>query len=244
MDSKKFSFFADRFSPFILGICIVMSTIIGSFTFYKVRSFDNALSVTGSARKEITSDQVKWVTMISRQVSESSLKSGYAQMDSDLRLVKKFFKDQGVSEDVLTISPVFMDQMYRGDYSVERDYTLRQTIELNSKDITRITAIAKNTGSLVGQGVVFATQSLEYSYSKLPELRVTLLADALRDAKARASTLAETTGKKIGKLKSAASGVVQVLPVNSVDVSDYGAYDMSNIQKVVMVTVKAAFSLK
>jgi hypothetical protein len=86
--------------------------------------------------------------------------------------------------------------------------------------------------------------SLEYSYTKLPELRVSLLSDAVKDAKARAAKLAESSGKKVDVLKSASVGVVQVLPVNSVDVSDYGTYDTSKIDKDVMVTVKAAFTLK
>jgi hypothetical protein len=37
--------------------------------------------------------------------------------------------------------------------------------------------------------------------------------------------------------------VVQVLPVNSVDVSDYGSYDTQNIEKEISVTVRAAFVL-
>jgi hypothetical protein len=39
-------------------------------------------------------------------------------------------------------------------------------------------------------------------------------------------------------------GVVQVMQVDSVDVSDYGSYDTSTINKDVMVTVKTVFGLK
>ena len=51
-------------------------------------------------------------------------------------------------------------------------------------------------------------------------------------------------GKKIGVLKSASSGVVQVMAQNSVEVSDYGMYDTSKIEKEIMVTVKASFEIK
>jgi len=37
---------------------------------------------------------------------------------------------------------------------------------------------------------------------------------------------------------------VQVMPVNSVDISDYGNYDTSTIDKDVMVTVKTIFRLE
>ncbi len=39
-------------------------------------------------------------------------------------------------------------------------------------------------------------------------------------------------------------GVVQVLSEGSIDVSDYGTYDTSKIDKEVMITVKTTFGLK
>jgi hypothetical protein len=56
--------------------------------------------------------------------------------------------------------------------------------------------------------------------------------------------LAESSGKKVGQLKSASSGVVQVLSANSLDVSDYGSYDTSKVDKNIMLTVKASFTLE
>jgi hypothetical protein len=78
----------------------------------------------------------------------------------------------------------------------------------------------------------------------LPELRINLLADAVKDAKARAQKIADGTGKKIGTIKTANMGVVQVLPVNSTDVSDYGTYDTGTIEKEVMITVTVLFTLE
>lgn len=52
------------------------------------------------------------------------------------------------------------------------------------------------------------------------------------------------SGKKVGSLKSVSMGVVQVLQPNSVDVSDYGMYDTSTVEKEIMITVKATFTLK
>lgn len=70
---------------------------------------------------------------------------------------------------------------------------------------------------------------------------MSLLGAAVSDAKARAEQIAGATKQKVGKLKSAQSGVVQVLRSNSIDVADYGMYDTSTIEKEVMVTVRATF---
>ena len=232
--------------PAIIGASIILSTIIASTVFYKVRSFDNVLSVTGSTKVSVRSDQARWVARFNRTVYASSLKTGYADMAADLRAVKEFYAKRGIAEADLVISPVFMDEMYsyKENGFSEKQYNLRQTVEMQSSDVEKVTALANDVSAPINNGVLFSTQSLEYYYSKLPDLRVSLLSGALKDAKARASEIAASGGNKVGALRAASSGVVQVLPHNSIEVMDYGAYDTSAIEKDVMVTVKASFSVK
>ncbi len=235
-----------QFAPYTIGASLVLCAIIISVTYYRAQSLGDSLSVTGSVRTSVVSDTVKWTGVFSRTVKLSSLKSGYSKMESDLAQVKSFLKSKAVKDTEVDISPVFMDQVY--DYNsssgAEREYTLRQSIEINSKDVARITGVAKNIQELIEKGVIFSTGGIEYSYSKLSDLRVSLLADAIRDAKARARAIAEASGKRIGSLRGASSGVVQVLSKNSNEINDYGSYDMSKIEKDIMLTVKASFSLK
>ncbi|MBC7334387.1 MAG: SIMPL domain-containing protein, partial [Actinobacteria bacterium] len=133
---------------------------------------------------------------------------------------------------------------YLYDPYAPREYILRQNVEIKSSDVEKITSIAKNTQKIIDQGVIFSTNSLEYYYSKLPELRISLLSEAVKDAKLRAEQIAKGSGREIRSIKSATSGVVQVLPVYSTEISDYGAYDTSTIEKEVMVTVSVVFTLK
>ncbi|MBC7321113.1 SIMPL domain-containing protein [bacterium] len=66
----------------------------------------------------------------------------------------------------------------------------------------------------------------------------------MNDARARAERIAQSTGQKVGSLKSASMGVVQVLAPNSTEVSDYGTHNISTIDKEVVVTVRVVFVLK
>jgi len=227
----------------ILGLSLIISTGLGVFAFYKIRSVDY-ISTTGSAKKAVVSDKVKWTSSITRQVSVSTVKDGYAKMDIDLKEVKDFFTANGIPAESLSISPVFMNEIWDKNNQTEKKYNLVQNFEVQSSDVQKIDALAKNTNSLINKSVLFSTNSLEYYYSKLPAVRVELLANAVADAKARAEQLAIAGGKKIGVLKSASSGVVQVMAPNSVEVSDYGMYDTSKIEKEIMVTVKASFEIK
>jgi len=228
----------------ILGLSIIISAGIGSYTFYQVKSLENTLSVTGSARIRVTSDIVRWVGIFSRNVPEDSLNKGYQQMSRDLSKVLEFYKENGIDTKDVIISPVSVEKPWIYNKEAPREYILRQTVELQSKEVDKITSLAKNFQGLLDRGVIFSTESLEYYYSKLPELRVTLLTEAMNDAKARAERIAQSTGQRVGRLKSASMGVVQVLAPNSTEVSDYGTYDTTTIEKEIMVAVRAVFILK
>ena len=228
----------------VLAIALIIAVAIGSFTFYKIRSFDNELSVTGSAKTSVVADSVRWQSSITRTVVEGNLQPGYAEIAKDEEVVKSFLTRNGVKPEEVTISPVFMNQVYKNNDVGPKEYDLVQNITVQSAEVDKITAIAKNAQDIIASGVVFSTESPEYYYSKLSDLRVSLLSDALKDAKNRAISLAGSSGSGVGKLKSASSGVVQVLAPNSVEVADSGQYDTSSIQKDVMVTVHATFVLK
>ncbi|MFA6095013.1 MAG: SIMPL domain-containing protein [Candidatus Paceibacterota bacterium] len=229
----------------ILAIGLVIATVIGAYTFVTIRSFDNGLVVTGSAKTTVQSDSVKWTSNITRTVTEGNLPDGYALMARDAASVKDFMTRNGIAADELEVSPIFVDQVYKyNDQNGPREYNLRQTVIVASKDLTKVANLAKNTQELINKGIVFSTQAPEYYYSKLADLRVSLLGDAIKDARARAEQLARSSGSSVGSLKSASTGVVQVLSPNSVEVADYGQYDTSSITKDVMITVRATFVVK
>ncbi|MEI6238081.1 MAG: SIMPL domain-containing protein [bacterium] len=230
----------------ILGVSLLLSTALASLVFWNARS-QGSLSVTGSARQSVVADNAKWTGSWTRRVTVANLKAGYASIAKDEALVTSFLQSKGISADEMSIGPVSMDEVYKYNDtspSTEREYNLHQSVLVSSNDVEKITGLAKNTKALVDNGVIFSTGNPEYYYSKLADLRVSLLGNAIRDAEARADKIASAGGKKLGNLVSAASGVVQVLPAGSVEVSDYGSYDTGSINKEVMITVKAGFELR
>ena len=153
----------------VLAVAIVASAGIASNTFYKVRAMDSSLSVTGSAKVQVRADSVKWSNGISRIVTQETMKEGYASMAKDLKAVKDFFKANGIDEKKLDISPVFVEQQYNYNSNIKEatQYNLRQTVEIQSDDVDKITAITKNTQSLIDKGVLFSPSAPEYYYTCL-----------------------------------------------------------------------------
>lgn len=233
---------------FIVAAIILGVSVIAAFAvlgwYQKEARKNNTLTVTGSTKQRITSDRVKWTSSFGRTVGMDELKSGYSQMKDDQSKVENFLTKNGVGKDAITISAVFVDEPNKYNPQSPQTYSLRQNVEVRSSDVQKITDLAKNLQDLVNQGIIFSTQNLEYSYSKLPELRVSMLDAAIKDAKARAQKITDSTGNKLGTAKSASQGVVQLLPPESNDVSDYGSYDTQSVEKDAMVTVSLDFELK
>ncbi len=230
--------------PLILGLSFVLAAALGSYTFYAVRSLDNVLTVTGSAKTHVTSDSVKWTLDMTRKVSESNMQSGYPLLAGDLTAVQAFLKANNIPDSAITVSQVFVEEIYNYNSSGNagpRQFNLRQEVSVQSSDVSGINVLSKNINQLADKGVFISTNNLEFSVSNLADLRVSLLADAIKDARARAEQIAKAGGTKVGALKSASSGVVQVLAPNSVDVSDYGTYDTQSLDKDVTVTAHATF---
>lgn len=229
----------------ILGVFLIVAVSIISYSLYQIKAADDSLSVTGSAKQSVTADMVKWNSSFSRTVLASNLKNGYTQMKSDETVVSNFLKSNGITDEEMIISSVSMQKQYNYDKTdAPEQYTLSQNVMIQSTDIEKIKNLSKNIQSIIDQGVLFSAYSPEYYYTKLPEVRVSLLPEAMKDAQTRAESIAQSTGKKVGNLKSASMGVVQVMQPNSVDISDYGNYDTSTIEKEIMITVKASFSLR
>ncbi len=228
----------------ILGIAVILAVIVGGI-FYTTKTVGgNTLTVTGSAKLAVTADNVIWRSSITQNVGTADIKAGYAQLATDLKTVQAFLAKNGVDEKTITVTPVSLMQDYTQNANDPKRYTLMQNIEINSGDVAKITEIAKHVDGIVNQGVLFQSNGLEYYYSKLSDARVSLLTDAITDARARAAAMAKSSHQSVGKLQSASSGVVQVLSKGAVDNGDYGQYDTSKIDKEISVTVRATFTIK
>lgn len=70
-----------------------------------------------------------------------------------------------------------------------------------------------------------------------------MLAQATRDARARAATMAQNSGSSLGGLRSAQQGVFQITRENSIEVSGYGENDTSSLKKVIRAVVTVEYGL-
>lgn len=229
-----------------LAIGLVLASVIGGWAFVKGKRGDQTITVTGSARKRITSDLVIWKARVSYQAPV--LADAYRSLSESVPRVKSYLVSKGIPEDQITISSISSQTLQARNDQGENSgqitgYSLRQELEVRSNDVEKISRIARESTELINQGILLESMAPAYHYTKLGEEKITMLAEAARDAKERAERVAESTGSSIGSVRTARMGVMQITPADSNEVSDYGMNDTSSLEKDITAVVNVGFEI-
>lgn len=226
-----------------LIVCsLIMANAVNGFT-----SSKNSITVTGAAKKQIRSDLVVWRGNFSAQ--SPRMAEAYSRLNQDLAKVKAYLIQKGIPENDIVVSSINTMEVRKysdkGMPSSEIDgYKLTQSVEITSGQVDKITEISRTSTELINQGVQFQSQPPQYFYTKLNDLKIDMLAEASKDAKRRAEQLVASSGGSIGALRSSKMGVFQITRPNSNEISDYGIYDTSSLEKEITAVVNAEFSVK
>jgi len=207
---------------------------------------DQTITVTGSARKRIKSDLVIWRAGVSYQAPV--LADAYRSLSENVPRVKSYLVGKGIPEDQITISSISSQTLHaRNDQGEDTGqitgYSLRQELEVRSNDVDKIAKIAREATELINQGILLESMAPAYHYTKLGEEKITMLAEAAKDAKVRAERVAESTGSSIGSVRTARMGVLQITPADSNEVSDSGMNDTSSLEKDITAVVNVGFEI-
>ncbi len=234
-------------SAVILGVSLVAGLSVLGF-FISSNRTTNTITVTGSSKTHVTADLAKWSANFTLRADLSNLKDILEKASSNGEKIKQYIVARGIDASSITLLPIQTDPVYdqgKNGYGGQDviGYNVRQEVRVESGDITKIDDLAINAKGLVDLGIVAEYQHTDYLYTKLAELRPKLFADATKDAETRAKAIAEGTGVKVGALRTAKTGVIQLLATNSMDVADYGAYDLSTKEKEASATVTVSFEL-
>jgi len=232
---------------FFLAVGLIVSAMFLSGAFKTVKSNDQTIEIKGYAEKNIVSDLGVWHCNI--RTRSADMVTAYNKLKSDIQMTKNYILSKGVKIDDITISSVNSQKIFKvnddGNYTnLIIGYELDQTIKVSTKDIKLIQLLANEATSLIENGIEIFSEPPQFFFTKLNDLKVKMLGEATKDAKVRAEQLAKNSGSEVGKLKSAKQGVFQITPVNSVDVSDYGEYDLSTIEKSVKAVVTVEFFIE
>lgn len=230
----------------LFGILLVIG-ILGGAKIVSDNISQSGITVTGSAYEVVKSDSATLRLEISAR--DASKAGAYAQIKNQIPTLKAYLIEKGIAENEITISAptnyITYKQTPQGYSSNEiLYYNFTQPVSIKSNDIEKVKDISTDVQSLLDKGININTNTPEYNYSGLADLKIKLLGEATKDAKVRATQMLKATNNRVGKIKSVKMGVFQITSPTSNEVSDWGINDNSSIEKKVTAVANVVFKVK
>lgn len=234
----------------IIALAVIIAAALFSNAFINRNRKSDTISVTGLGSKDFVSDLIVWSGSFNRK--SLSLKEAYAALDTDRENISRYLTSKGIKPEEIVFFAVNINQQFDDVYndqgrrinSVFTGYLLSQQVQVESRDVNKVENISREVSELINSGVEFYSNSPQYYYTKLAELKVEMIAEATRDAYTRAQKIAENAGGKVGDLKNATMGVFQIVAQNSSeDYSWGGSFNTAAKNKTATITMRLEYNV-
>lgn len=234
----------------IIALAVVITAILFSNAFKNRNKTNDTISVTGLGKKDFVSDLIVWSGSFTRQSKE--LKEAYALLDKDRETIQNYLVSKGLKAENIVFSAVNIEQKYEDIYEGTNNrhkrvfigYSLYQSVQIESTEVDKIEEISRQVTELINSGVEFYSNSPQYYYTKLAELKIEMIAEATKDAYTRAKKIATNAGGSVGKLKSADMGVFQIVAQNSQEEFSWGgSFNTTSKKKTANITIKLEYEI-
>jgi hypothetical protein len=209
-----------------------------------------SITVKGLAEKPIQADSAEW--SINVGIAAPKQAEALQAVAQEREVVEAFLTKQGLgsetwSVDVETISPHY-EEIFIKDTprQVQKGFDAYQNIRVTSKDLAKITAANKAFLQLKADNHPVSAQAPNYLVSDLESVKMSLIADATKNARSRATEFVKQDGVKVGVMKSANQGAFYILAKGgeASDDSYGGVYDKSTIEKMARVVVTIVYNIE
>ena len=229
---------------------VVAAWSLGRAYTYKYRSQDT-IGVTGLGETEFASDLIVWNGELVYETQDVA--TGYAQLERNKQKVLEFITSRGVAKEQVVFKFVNVykqtEPVYNvnGNYAGQRftGYRLSQGFSVESVDVDKVENISREISALIAQGVSIEAYQPSYYYTKLDDVKLSLIERASADARARAEKIAENAGTSIGRVASAKMGVFQITGANSnEEFSAGGSFNTSSRQKKARITMRVEYRVR
>ena len=224
----------------VLGLALVGSSAL---LVKGLRTAKDTITVTGASTERIRSDYADWSVVVSQ--GGDSQQQSYGALQPLVQQTRAFLLAHGLQAEELQLGSLSSDKEEIRDPRTgelrQTRWTSRHTLLISSADVDKINRLAGEIPALIGLGVPLAINEPAYTFTRLAEKRVDMLAKATKDARDRAQAIAAQAQSSIGAITNADTGTFQITAPNSTDASNSGSYDTRTIDKDITAVMAVTF---
>ncbi|ENU27514.1 SIMPL domain-containing protein [Acinetobacter modestus] len=252
MENKTITYKSLWVFALILSLGFIASAAVMGYALKQFNGTKNSITVKGLAEKPIQADSARWEINLQTNHTSATIPEAYQLLDQHMKELQSFFVEHGFKAENMQFgnksSQPYYEEVNMGEGRINREfkgYMALQSLVINSRDIKKIEQAAKDAYILDEKGIAIE-QKPEYLVSNLEEIKMSLIANATKNAHSRANEFAKVGNVQVGMMRSASQGAFYILPESgSDDDSDYGgAYDKATINKIARVVVTINYAIE
>lgn len=177
------------------------------------RSGDRTVTVRGLSERVVKADLA--VLPIPFAAAGDSLETVQAKIDGDISTVRRFLTDQGFKPDEIDLGKLEVADRFAQEYQNNQNqprYRVSQTVIVRSPNVDLVQAATRRLDVLVRGGVVLQNyQGPSYLFTRLNDVRPTMIAEATASARTGAQQFARDSGSSLGPIRDANQGSFEIL---------------------------------
>jgi hypothetical protein len=178
----------------------------------RLKTQDRYVTVKGSAERIVDADLLVWP--LPHTVGGNDLAEVQRRLAANTETIRRFFRDAGFEDGEIVVSPPRLEDRWAyayGDNRPPERFRYSNTVSLRTTKVDKALAALRNSGQLVGEGVMIDQGSQpDFDYTKLNDIKPALIAEATANARKSAEQFAKDSGARIGGIRSANQGVVDI----------------------------------
>ena len=200
------------FAALLLGLGLLGAGWFAAQGMARLKTQDRYVVVKGSAERIVDADLLVWP--LPHTVGGNDLAEVQRRLDANTAAIRKFFMDAGFDPGEIVVSPPRLEDRWAyayGDNRPPERFRYSNTVSLRSTKVDKALAALRNSGQLVGQGVMIDQGSQpDFDYTKLNDIKPALIAEATANARESAVQFAKDSDSKLGGIRNANQGVVTI----------------------------------
>jgi hypothetical protein len=217
---------------FILGIFLFIGLALGGYFIgtgiARFKSDTRTVTVKGLVEREVKADQAIWSLRFRR--ASNNLQDAHALIVTDRDTSISFLKAQGFDDEEISRQPTrTIDKLAReygqSEGTEQFRYVATASLIVTTAKVDLVTRAIGATEELLKSGVVLDGQDYDgkanprYVVTTFNALRPQLLAEATKNARMTAQQFASDSGARVGKIRSANQGAIQIFGTDGNDES-------------------------
>lgn len=202
-------------SPVIPALLVAIGlAVLGLFVKSGISSIsDNqrVVTVRGLAEKEVEANKVTW-PIVSKELG-NDLTQIYNRIQSTNAAIVKFLKDNGITDDEISVSAPQVYDLSADRYSSNNNpyrYTVTTVVVVTSNQVEKVRQLITRQTELLKEGVAVVAGDYNYQttyeFTGLNEVKPEMIAEATKNAREAARKFADDSESELGKIKTASQG--------------------------------------